>query len=97
MSARGKRATIKDVAAFAGVSVTTVSFVLNGRGGSVPAPAERVRTAAKRNIVRILPRGPWSSPYEFGGGARPGYFQRILWRWDIFRGARGLRLRRHSL
>ncbi|MFR5102006.1 MAG: LacI family DNA-binding transcriptional regulator, partial [Christensenellaceae bacterium] len=47
MSARGKRATIKDVAAFAGVSVTTVSFVLNGRGGSVPErTAERVRAAA---------------------------------------------------
>ena len=48
MSARGKRATIKDVAAFAGVSVTTVSFVLNGRGVSVPErTAERVRAAAE--------------------------------------------------
>lgn len=44
----GKRITLADVAARAGVSVATVSFVLNDRPGSriPPATAERVREAA---------------------------------------------------
>jgi DNA-binding LacI/PurR family transcriptional regulator len=42
------RPTIADVAALAGVSRSTVSFVLNGRPGVAPATQERVRAAAAR-------------------------------------------------
>jgi LacI family transcriptional regulator len=40
------RATIRDVAARAGVSSATVSYVLNGKGGVGPETAQRVRVAA---------------------------------------------------
>ena len=43
-----KKVTIKDVATAAGVSVTTVSIVLNGKGASVPkATQERIFRAAE--------------------------------------------------
>ena len=42
-----RRPTIGDVAALAGVSRATVSFVLNGRAGVAPATQERVRAAAE--------------------------------------------------
>jgi LacI family transcriptional regulator/LacI family purine nucleotide synthesis repressor len=41
-----ERATIRDVAARAGVSAATVSYVLNGKGGVGADTAERVRSAA---------------------------------------------------
>ncbi len=41
-----ERATIRDVAARAGVSSATVSYVLNGKGGVGVETAERVRAAA---------------------------------------------------
>jgi LacI family transcriptional regulator len=41
-----ERATIRDVAASAGVSAATVSYVLNGKGGVGAETAERVRAAA---------------------------------------------------
>jgi len=41
-----ERATIRDVAAQAGVSAATVSYVLNGKGGVGPETADRVRVAA---------------------------------------------------
>lgn len=44
MPSRQAAPTILDVAAAAGVSVTTVSRVLNGKGDVAPATAERVRT-----------------------------------------------------
>lgn len=45
----GKRITIKDVANEAGVSVTTVSFVLNGKADGVPtATRERIVAVAKK-------------------------------------------------
>ncbi|MDN2565762.1 LacI family transcriptional regulator [Aquibium sp. A9E412] len=43
-----KRATIRDVATAAGVSVTTVSHVLNGKGRIDPATAERVQLLARQ-------------------------------------------------
>ncbi|MBQ2712232.1 MAG: LacI family DNA-binding transcriptional regulator [Clostridia bacterium] len=44
-----KRVTIKDVATEAGVSVTTVSFVLNGKGGGVSqSTKERIFCAAEK-------------------------------------------------
>lgn len=44
-----KRVTIKEVAKEAGVSVTTVSFVLNGKAESVPdATKERIRRAVEK-------------------------------------------------
>lgn len=45
IEAMRERATIRDVAALAGVSSATVSYVLNGKGGVGAATAERVRTA----------------------------------------------------
>ena len=41
------RATMRDVAALAGVSLKTVSRVLNGEAGVAPATAQRVRQAAE--------------------------------------------------
>jgi DNA-binding LacI/PurR family transcriptional regulator len=46
IEAMRERATIRDVAARAGVSSATVSYVLNGKGGVGAATAERVRAAA---------------------------------------------------
>ncbi len=46
MSEPRKRATLRDVAARAGVSVAQASFALNGRGRVAPATAERIRRAA---------------------------------------------------
>lgn len=43
-----KRVTIRDVAAAAGVSVTTVSHVLNGKGRIDPATSERVQLVARQ-------------------------------------------------
>lgn len=48
MSLPAKRATIRDVAAAAGVSVTTVSHVLNGKGRIDPTTAERVQLIARQ-------------------------------------------------
>lgn len=42
----GRRPTLRDVAALAGVSFKTVSRVVNGEPGVSPAVADRVRTAA---------------------------------------------------
>ena len=42
------RATITDVAAEAGVSISTVSLVMNGKGAVADATRSRVRTAASR-------------------------------------------------
>lgn len=39
-------ATIRDVAALAGVSIATVSRVLNGSGNATPETMEKVRAAA---------------------------------------------------
>ena len=41
------RATITDVAAEAGVSISTVSLVMNGKGAVADATRSRVRTAAR--------------------------------------------------
>ena len=43
-----KRVTIRDVAKVAGVSVTTVSHALNGKGRIEPETVQRVREAAER-------------------------------------------------
>jgi len=43
-----RRITIRDVAAAAGVSITTVSHALNGKAGVDPATRERVAAAAER-------------------------------------------------
>ncbi|MGL4350243.1 MAG: LacI family DNA-binding transcriptional regulator, partial [Plesiomonas shigelloides] len=43
-----KNVKITDVAELAGVSVTTVSMVLNGKGRISPATAERVQQAIKQ-------------------------------------------------
>jgi DNA-binding LacI/PurR family transcriptional regulator len=48
MDSTPKRATIRDVAAAAGVSVTTVSHVLNGKGRIDPATADRVRVITRQ-------------------------------------------------
>lgn len=48
MTERSKRANIRDVAAAAGVSVTTVSHVLNGKGRIDPSTAERVQSIARQ-------------------------------------------------
>lgn len=45
---RGKRVTIRDVAKVAGVSLTTVSHALNGKGRIDQDTIERVREAAER-------------------------------------------------
>ena len=45
MDATQSRATIEDVAARAGVSISTVSRVVNGRYGVAPATLDRVRAA----------------------------------------------------
>ena len=43
-----KKPTVKDVAALAGVSATTVSLVLNGKGEGIPEMTrDRVRRAVK--------------------------------------------------
>ena len=43
-----KKPTVKDVAALAGVSATTVSLVINGKGSSIPELThDRVRRARK--------------------------------------------------
>jgi LacI family transcriptional regulator len=44
---RTRQPTIKDVAGAAGVSITTVSYVLNDRGSVSPATRERVRACAR--------------------------------------------------
>jgi DNA-binding LacI/PurR family transcriptional regulator len=46
--ARGQRPTVRDVAAVAGVSLTTVSHALNGKGRVDPGTRQRVLEAAKR-------------------------------------------------
>ncbi|MEE2040553.1 LacI family DNA-binding transcriptional regulator [Nocardiopsis sp. CT-R113] len=46
MSSPRKRATLRDVAARAGVSVAQASFALNGTGRVAPGTVERVRAAA---------------------------------------------------
>ena len=46
-SLSAKATKITDVAQRAGVSVTTVSMVLNGKGRISPATAERVQQAIK--------------------------------------------------
>lgn len=48
MTERPNRITIRDVAAAAGVSVTTVSHVLNGKGRIDPSTAERVQSIARQ-------------------------------------------------
>src|SRR5687767_11257755 len=59
-----KRPTSADVAALAGVSRTTVSFVLNGRDTSIsPATRERVLDAA-----RELGYHPHASARQLAGG-----------------------------
>lgn len=48
MIGRMKKPTVKDVAALAGVSATTVSLVLNGKGEGIPEMTrDRVRRAVK--------------------------------------------------
>ncbi|MGN7782058.1 LacI family DNA-binding transcriptional regulator [Mycolicibacterium sp. 22603] len=49
------RVTIRDVAEAAGVSATTVSHALNGKGEVSPATIERVRAAARRLGYRPSP------------------------------------------
>jgi DNA-binding LacI/PurR family transcriptional regulator len=44
---RNRQPTIRDVAREAGVSITTVSYVFNGRGAISPATRERVRACAE--------------------------------------------------
>ena len=46
--AAGRRVSIKDVAREAGVSVTTVSHALNGKGRLNPDTRERVRSVARQ-------------------------------------------------
>ncbi len=53
--ARGLGATIREVARSAGVSVATVSRVLNGKGPVTEATSRRVHTAAER--LRYVPHG----------------------------------------
>lgn len=59
MTTSPKRVTIRDVAAAAGVSVTTVSHVLNGKGRIDPATAERVKLIARQLGYRasVIARG----------------------------------------
>lgn len=48
MIEKAKKPTVKDVAALAGVSATTVSLVINGKGDSIPEHTrDRVRRAVK--------------------------------------------------
>lgn len=55
---QGKPLRMKDLAAEAGVSTTTVSRVLNGEGGSSPALRKRILKLAEENGYRRLRRKP---------------------------------------
>ncbi|WP_414902425.1 LacI family DNA-binding transcriptional regulator [Sphingomonas flavalba] len=50
--ARPKRATLQDIAREAGVSITTVSYVLNGTGAVGAEMSKRIRATAKRMNYR---------------------------------------------
>ena len=45
---RSRKTTLSDVAREAGVSLSTVDRVLNGRGGVAPSKANRILSAARR-------------------------------------------------
>jgi ATP synthase F0 subunit b len=59
MKPTGSTITLRDVAGRAGVSITTVSRILNGRETGVPireATRERILVAAKAEIVQEITR-----------------------------------------
>ncbi|QWS32320.1 LacI family DNA-binding transcriptional regulator [Curtobacterium aetherium] len=70
--ATGRRTTIADIAARAGVSISAVSFALNGRPGVSEATRERVRQAA-----RELDWRPHTAARALGG-ARAGTIGFVL-------------------
>ena len=51
-----RRATLKDVARAAGVSVTTVSLVLNGRPARVSKEKRELIAKAAKNCITCLTR-----------------------------------------
>src|SRR6266576_1436494 len=55
----GRRVTVRDIAAQTGVSIATVSRVLNGRDHVAPETRDLVRTAAERlRAGPLRPQGP---------------------------------------
>ena len=90
-TSRSPRVTISDVARAAGVSVTTVSHALNGRGQVDPATRERVQAAAtaldyrpNRHAQRLRGGGTRmialmsSMPFAVAGGAsRLGFLMEV--------------------
>jgi len=49
-----KRASIKDIARIAGVSVATVSYVLNKKAGSVKRPAIKFLKLQRKSITHPI-------------------------------------------
>lgn len=81
----GKKITIRDIAAEAGVSITAVSFVLNGKGGSInKKTAQRILDVCekhnyKRNYIAIALKN--KSTHVVGilvPDIENGYYSRII-------------------
>ena len=69
--ATGARARIEDVAAAAGVSIKTVSRVMNREPGVRPETRERVTQAAEALVLgQAVLTGPWANVTKVEPGPR---------------------------
>ncbi|RKS80208.1 DNA-binding LacI/PurR family transcriptional regulator [Motilibacter peucedani] len=78
MSAGARTPTLGDVAALAGVTVPTVSKVLNARSDVSPATRERVLAALQRTGYAKPPRGRRGTTAAAGARTQPGLVDLVL-------------------